>query len=314
MSRAVKAFSAAALLLAGACSSGGAPANEPTACDASAGDAAASPDAGKGLYGNVTVEIIKDQYTAFLGTFTDGPTAPKMALQARQAQGGCTLYVPNKCAATCSAGSVLSATGGCMREPEPVAVGTLHVTGLGGEARDSEPTPPVYSYQLVPTLPYPACAEGGAIGVSADGFTLAATCVADLELTSAVPVPVKSGQAVHLTWKPPAQAGTTRVQVELEIAHHGGYKGQIDCDVPDTGTLDIPAPLVTALVALGRAGYPTVKIVRASTGTTAAQPNVALTVVSRLEVEADTGVISCGAGTSEDCAAGKTCQPDHTCR
>jgi hypothetical protein len=312
MRRAAKAIGGVVLLLAGACSSGGGDGSEVTSCDASVSDAA--PSAPKGVYGNVTVEIIKDEYTAFLGTFTDGPQAPKVALQARASQGGCTLYVPNKCATTCPTGMILGAGGACVPEPAPLNVGVLHVTGLGGEARTSEPTPPALSYQLVPTLPYPACAEGDAISVSTDTFTMAAACVADLEVTSAVPIPVKSGQAVHLTWKPPANGAGSRVQVELEIAHHGGYKGQIDCDVPDTGTLDVPASLVTSLVALGRAGYPTVKIARTSRGTAAAQPGVALTVASRVELEADTGVISCGAAASPDCPAGKTCQVDFTCR
>jgi hypothetical protein len=291
-----------ALILVGACSSGNGGTD-----DGGAG----------GLYGGVTVEILKDQYTGFLGTFFDGPSAPMLPLEPRQSQGGCTLYAPRAaaCGGACPAGSRCGDGNKCIVEPAAVGVGVLHVTGLGGMARDAEPTSAATpSYQLVPTLPYPACAEGDAIGVAADTFALAAICVADLEVTSAVPIPVMTGQAVHLEWTPPAKAGASRVQVELEIAHHGGYKGQIDCDVPDTGKLDIPAPLVTALVSLGRAGYPTVKIARTSRGTTSAQPHLALTVASRVELEVDTGVISCGAGASPPCPTGTTCAADFTCR
>jgi hypothetical protein len=103
-------------------------------------------------------------------------------------------------------------------------------------------------------------------------------------------------------------------RLELEIAHHGGYKGQIDCDVPDTGTFDIPAALVTALVALGRAGYPSVKVARTATATAPSQPGVQLVVSSRAQLDVDTGVISCGATTSPECPTGTTCQLDFTCQ
>jgi hypothetical protein len=191
----------------------------------------------------------------------------------------------------------------------------LHVHGLGGSDLDLDPSPPsAPSYQAVPTLPYPACSEGDDVTASAPSFTTAAKCVGALELTSAVPIPVVSGQAMHLTWRPPARAGLSRVQIELEISHHGGYKGQIECDVADSGAFDVPAPLVSALVALGRAGYPTVKVARTSKGTAPAHPGVALVVGSRVEVDVDTGVISCGADSSPPCPDGQTCGTDYTCR
>ena len=105
-------------------------------------------------------------------------------------------------------------------------------------------------------------------------------------------------------------------QFSLEISHHGGYKGQIDCDVPDTGSFDVPASLVTDLVARGRAGYPTVEVSRSSVVTDSAEPRAALIVLSSVgQLAVDTGVISCGAGDSPPCPspmacdeASKTCQ------
>jgi hypothetical protein len=91
-------------------------------------------------------------------------------------------------------------------------------------------------------------------------------------------------------------------------------KGQIECDVPDTGSFDVPAPLITALVNLGRAGYPTVKVTRRVIAKAPTQPNVTLTISSMVEREVDTGVISCGATSSPPCPAGKTCQADFTCQ
>jgi hypothetical protein len=178
-----------------------------------------------------------------------------------------------------------------------------------------EPTAPtVPSYQVVPTLPYPPCSEGAAVEAHADAFDLAATCISALEVTSAVPIAVMTGQPMHLAWKPPGAGSASRIQIELEISHHGGYRGEIDCDVPDTGAFDIPEPLVTGLVALGRAGYPTVKVARRSIGVASKQPQVKLILSSLSELEVDTGVISCGADSSPPCPTGTTCQTDFTCR
>jgi hypothetical protein len=139
------------------------------------------------------------------------------------------------------------------------------------------------------------------------------TCITDLVVTSHVPLSVATGQAMHLAWTPPAHVNVARVELELEISHHGGFRGQINCDVADTGAFDIPAALVTALVDLGRAGYPTLKVARVSSATAPQAPGVSLTIASRLELDVDTGVISCGADTSPPCAAGTVCRTDFTC-
>jgi hypothetical protein len=294
-----------------------------TALASACGSSGATPDggsdapAGPALYGSVVVDLITDDHTAFLGLFYDGPKPVTEPMDVAQTQGDCRLVTPRavSCTPACPSGQACTGTNQCMPSPEPVNVGVLHVTGLGDKDLDLEPAiPDMPSYQAVPTLPYPSCAEGGDVTASATGFTLAAKCVGALEVTSTIPIPVTSGQPMRLAWKAPGKAGISRVLIVLEISHHGNYKGQIECDVADTGTFDIPAPLVTALVALGRAGYPTVKVARTSVAKAPTQPNVNLAVSSRLELAVDTGVISCGGGDSPPCPANMTCQTDHTCR
>jgi hypothetical protein len=286
-------------------------ADSPADSPSDATDTAAAP-----LFGTIAVDLITDDHTAFLGAFFDGPRPDATPMDVAQMQGDCRLVVPRaiSCEGGCAAGS--TCTGNvCERNPKQVSVGVLHVHGLGGGDLELEPSPPsAPSYQAVPTLPYPSCGEGDDVTASADSFTTAAKCVGALELESAAPIPVVSGQAMHLAWKAPARAGISRIEIELEISHHGGYKGQIECDVADTGAFDVPANLVTALVALGRAGYPTVKVARTSKATAPTQPGVALVVASRVEVDVDTGVVSCGADSSPPCPDGETCQPDYTCR
>lgn len=270
------------------------------------------------VFGGVTVDLIKDDpaHTGFLGLFFDAPPQPMTPLDVSKMQGGCQLLVPRKvaCAQACGAGEICTGVDLCSKKPATVGVGVLHVEGLGPTALDLEPTSPdTPTYQAVPTLPYPACAEGAAVTVGAMAFSIAGTCVADLAVTSTVPIPVVSGQAMHLAWAPPGQAGISRVEIDLEISHHGGYKGEIVCDVPDTGAFDVPEPLVTALVALGRAGFPTVKLARTATAAAKAEPGAKLVVASRAELEVDTGVISCGTDAAPPCPTGMTCQPNFTC-
>src|SRR4029079_2082689 len=97
--------------------------------------------------------------------------------------------------------------------------------------------PPRFAYSS-PTLTqqFPPCAEGDDIVVGGTAFTLAVKCITPLTVTSAVPIPVFANQATHLTCTPPGRNGISHILIALEITHHGGYKGEIDCDVADTGS------------------------------------------------------------------------------
>jgi hypothetical protein len=129
--------------------------------------------------------------------------------------------------------------------------------------------------------------------------------VAPLELTAAVPVPIKRAQPVALTWKAPGVAGLSRVKVYLDIAHYGGKKGEIDCDVADTGSFQIPAPLVTSLVDLGVAGFPTIVLTREARAASPTEAGVTLAISSAIERPVDTG--------NRDCDEKTPCPPGQTC-
>jgi hypothetical protein len=105
-----------------------------------------------------------------------------------------------------------------------------------------------------------------------------------------------------------------RVQIKLDISHHGGSTGMITCDVADTGTLDIGASLVTQLINLGVAGYPRISLSRVSTGSAAIAPGVVtLQVISTVVRDVVIpGYTSCN--TSADCPTGKTCLPSSLCQ
>jgi hypothetical protein len=263
------------------------------------------------LFGNIAVKLFSDpdeNYSTVIGKIFDGPQpAPNPLigpLKVSQEEAGCQLLVPKgaSCEPGCGTTGVCTENNHCTPKPNAVSVGTLRVQGLGDELTLT----PISLGYSGPTLPYPACTEGADVKLQADTFAITGKCIAGLKLSGPDPIPVKTGQPAAFSWVPPTKSGISRIQIILEIAHHGGYKGEIDCDVPDTGSFQIPATLITALVNLGLAGYPTVALTRVSTAADAKEPNVKLLVSSSLERAVDTGVISCGIGDTM-CPTGTTC-------
>jgi hypothetical protein len=117
-----------------------------------------------------------------------------------------------------------------------------------------------------------------------------------------------------LSWNAASDPDASSVHLKLDISHHGGSKGMIECDAADNGSLTIPAALVKELLGLGVAGFPTVILTRSST--TRAQAGagaVALVVGSTTERSVTVpGVDSCT--SDEQCPSGEVCQPDLTCK
>jgi hypothetical protein len=103
----------------------------------------------------------------------------------------------------------------------------------------------------------------------------------------------------------------SRIRISLDLAHHGGKKGEIECEVPDNGAFEIPEPLVSELVSLGLAGFPTVNVTRLSQSNSTAPAQVSLVISASVEREVDSGVQSCLADSS--CFAPDVCRADKTC-
>jgi hypothetical protein len=87
----------------------------------------------------------------------------------------------------------------------------------------------------------------------------------------------------------------------------------ITCDVPDSGSLTIPAPLVTDLIALGVAGFPTVNLTRLdSDATTISVGRVELLVSSSVSKSVEIpGLISCS--EQLPCPDDMTCTIERKC-
>jgi hypothetical protein len=262
------------------------------------------------LAGTFTVKLESgtagsEPFTSMLGILRDGEVAPPVPVELDAMQDGCELWVPKQvfCAEPCRDGTC-TADSVCTPFPTPLSVGTVTVQGLGDELQ-LEPTGPTFSYQPTSRLPFPPCEEGSEVSVLAEGFELRTPCIAPLVVTDTDPIPLREGEPAEVTWEPAGEAGVSRMQLVVDVSHHGGSKGEILCDVPDTGSFAIPEPLVTRLLDLGVAAFPTVLLRRVSMTHASAYPGVALMLSAAVEQPADIGVPMCI--STADCPDGLEC-------
>jgi hypothetical protein len=273
---------------------------------------------GTGIYGAFTISILDEPppaYTKLLGLIYDGPQIDTPVLKLDRREGDCELLVPKNsfCMGGCPLGVCVDENV-CQPLPATVSVGIAHVSGFKGGEFPITPLDRSNSYQPSPTLPERACDEGGTIQIRTDKFTLQGTCVAPLEVAAKVTdkIPVKTGMPVRVQWTPPTQMGASRFTIKLDISHHGGLKGVIKCDVPDTGSFEVPLALSDKLISLGLAGFPTADLKRVFTAVAPNEPNVKILVTSDVTRDLDTGVISCM--DSSNCPPGQMCDRDLTCK
>jgi hypothetical protein len=125
-------------------------------------------------------------------------------------------------------------------------------------------------------------------------------------VTNALPLAFEGGKATTFTWTP-ASGGNSRIAIEIDVSHHGGLKGLIRCDVPDTGTATVDGTLATQLIGWGTAGFPDASLTRhsidtAAVGSGTATLDVKSTTTIALQVP---GVTSCS--DTLPCPTGQTC-------
>jgi hypothetical protein len=318
-----------ALLALLAAESGCAASPESPAAGSSAGSGGAGGSGGSGgsgntgsdtLVGGITVRLIEanaatgaSAYTALLGKFQDGLQPPPVPLELSRREGDCSLLVPilPSCIPGCPSSALCTLDDVCTPFPNAVSVGTIHVEGLGDAPFSMEAKTNAFAYQAPSTLPNPPCEEGADVRATTDSLTLESACVAQLELTLDATPEVRAGQGLSMTWVAAGIPDISRVHLVLDVAHHGGKRGEIVCDVADTGSFEIPASLVTELVSLGLAGFPTIVVTRVSGAPGTVEADVALTITSPVERLVNTGVTSCTDDT--DCPAGTTCRVELIC-
>jgi hypothetical protein len=298
----------------------------------STGSGGAAADAGTGdptvLVGSFHVKVTPPAgttagSTTVLGKVYDGPTPAQLVWEKQAEEGACRLSTPRVpfCSTSCGGSAVCVEDETCQPYPTAHGAGAVTVTGIattgGGSGFAMSPIANAYQVPAGTEIAYPGFAEGDAVTFAAAGdywapFQITAPGVHPLALGGAA-ITLASGTAIPLGWDPPAKAGISTIYVKLDISHHGGTKGMIECEAEDTGSLTIPASLLDSLLDLGVAGYPSIVVTRRATGSvTIASGRVDLVISSTVEQAVSVeGLTSC---TSDaDCPAGETCLSDLTC-
>jgi hypothetical protein len=280
------------------------------------------------LIGSFQVQVVADDEdpttgsTSVIGKVNDRPTPSAVIWDVATEDGDCRLEKPRVpfCDGGCGA-EVCVDDGVCQPYATGHSVGEVKLSGLMvmGGASELVLKEIAKSYQppAGTVFAYPPFAEGDAVAVHAAGGDYAGF---DLSAKGVVPVTFSSsdfeldeGKALELTWNGATDPKSSQVHIKLDISHHGGSRGQISCDADDTGSLTISAALMTELISLGVAGFPSVILTRVSSGSAKIEVGrVELAVSSKTErIVTVAGYASCTEDT--DCPDGEVCQADLTC-
>lgn len=241
----------------------------------------------------------------------------------KASSGGCALYEPKApfCDPGCGSGALCVSDGVCQSFARPIEVGKVTMTGAktksGATSFTMDPTNKAYQPPAGVNLEYLPFAEGDEVKIEAAGdtalgsFSVSAKAIARLSVLNDTIV-LADGQPIRLRWTPPGDDVGSTISVLMDISHHGGSKGKIECETEDDGSLDMAASLLDALKALGISGWPQIEITRKSVSTNP-QVHVDLEIKSPIaRILGIPGLISCTG--DEDCPTGKTCQPDLQCK
>lgn len=266
--------------------------------------------------GAFTIEL-GDGYTAVTGAVRDAvqpSDVPELASQ----EGSCRLYEKRNlfCDPPCGSGTTCDGTA-CIPAPANQSVGTVSVTGLAASLEMMPSGVNSYTNPATPELPHPGFTEGAEIGLSAAGgayapFSLQGRGIAALSLEGDS-LTVVEGQPLAVRWTPPGESNGQMVHLTFEFNRHGGTPTWLECDAPDTGSFDVPAALVGALLELELSGWPTLAATRRTVDSANVGPGcVELRVVSSVTIDVELpGVTSCD--SENPCPPPQVCQANLLC-
>lgn len=257
--------------------------------------------------------------TLLSGAISDG-VAPTGVHRVIRSEGACELLGPRDlfCATACGSGMTCAGDDMCVPTPMKQSAGTVTVTGLLAPVEASA-NGITGEYNATISNPYPAFETGAAIELSAAGgvvpaFKLHGWGVPEL-VTSLSTVNVVSGSPVALTWDATGvNTDHSEIFINFSVNVHGAITGWIECTVPDTGSFDLPASLVSDLIELGLSGFPRMTMTRRSADATDLSTGncVDFEVGSQVTIELTVdGLVSCN--DDDDCPEGQTCTPELSC-
>ncbi len=306
---------------AGGSSAGGSGTSTAGTSSSGSGNAPSNPDQ---IVGTFAIQMKVDKgMTSVVGQVADGPVPQNLVWTEKKTEGDCRLEIPSSpfCDGGCGA-EVCVADGKCQPYPTGHSVGAVTLKGVklagGGAEITLKEIAASYQPPAGTTLAYPSIGVSDTIEIKATGadyapFDLSTPGIDPLDLKT-TDFDLAPDKAFVLEWDAAASPKSSQIHVKIDLSHHGGVKGLIECDTDDTGSLTISKEMMAELIGLGLAGYPSVVVTRTSLATTQLDHGkVQLEVSAILERYLTTpGVQSCT--SDDDCSDGKTCASDATCQ
>ncbi len=238
---------------------------------------------------------------------------PVTILEQVEEMGECRLMRRNNpfCDPPCDPGYTCDFDGTCIPYPEPRDVGTITIDGL---LSDVEMPPSQYWDTEVPNPPFE---PGVKITMTASGgdyspAPLYGQGLTPLELPDETWI-VRGGQPLEVHWTA-ASESHAQIRLQFNIDQHGVTPLTLYCDLPDTGSYEVPAEIIDDLMANGVTGFPSGKVFRQTVDSTEVTDGCIEFVIysfamGDLQVE---GHIPCD--DPDDCPEGMECDFDtNTC-
>jgi len=267
--------------------------------------------------GGFTLEL-GDGFTGVTGSVRDA-VAPSDVPELVSQEGSCSLYRKRNlfCDPPCASGTTCGDAMSCVPAPANQSVGTVSVSGLAVPLTMMPSGVNSYTNPARPELPHPGFSEGASIVLSATGgayppFELEGRGITALGLEGETPSVVR-GEPLGVRWTTPSETNGQIVHLTLEFNRHGGTPSWLECDAPDTGSFDVPAALLVALLDVELSGWPTLSAVRRTVDSTELGAGcVELRVASGVTVDvAVPGIVSCD--TENPCPSPQVCQANLLC-
>lgn len=245
-----------------------------------------------------------------VAAFVDTSSVPVATMQAGVCRliTSCLPFCEDNCGAEQkSCGS----NGRCFSPPTFVDMGAVDVSGLEDAVMVTQSKANLY--QNAGTLPHPAAKPGADVKLQIAGGAQGSLSLSgkgvELLAFESVGIEVARDKALTLKWKAPVAPDLARMHVTLNVNTHGsGSLAYIECDAPDTGSLEIAANLIAGLSARGLSGFPSVTFARRTVDSTEiAQGCVELEIASVATLAVTVaGVTSCN--EDSQCSTDQRCE------
>ncbi|KIG19496.1 hypothetical protein DB30_00005 [Enhygromyxa salina] len=254
-------------------------------------------------------------YSAVDGEINEA-VIPATIVQETLAAGGCQLLTRDNpfCDPACGTGEACTHAGSCIPYPERQDTGTVTIDGL---AVGVVMQPRADKRYFETTLPHPVFSPGTAIRLTSSGgevgpLELSGRGFAPIELAKSAWI-AQPGQPLIVNWVA-EDDGEARFYLTINVDQHGISPSTLVCEGPDTGSFEVPATMIDALLDAGISGFPTGHAYRRTVDSTITDNGcVELQVRSHRDATLEVaGHTPCTA--TPDCPDGQTCDiPNQTC-